>query len=180
MRVVLSLALSFGWTIRQLDVHNAFLHGDFKETVYMQQPPGFIDASRPHHVCRLSKALYGLKQSPRAWFHTLSSALLEHGFAPSRYDPSLFILSSQVKAAPLLCWSMSMISLLLEATTIKSWSSSASFTPNLLLRIWDLYTTFLASKWSLPLKGFILIKQSTLVIFFPVLIWLMLTRAPLP
>lgn len=61
----------------------------------MQQPPGFIDASRPHHVCRLSKALYGLKQSPRAWFHTLSSALLEHGFAPSRYDPSLFILSSQ-------------------------------------------------------------------------------------
>lgn len=31
MRVVLSLALSFGWTIRQLDVHNAFLHGDFKE-----------------------------------------------------------------------------------------------------------------------------------------------------
>jgi Reverse transcriptase (RNA-dependent DNA polymerase) len=64
--IVLTLTLSKGWTLRQLDVQNAFLHGDLQETVYMHQSPGFIDSSRPSHVCLLSKALYGLKQSPRA------------------------------------------------------------------------------------------------------------------
>jgi Reverse transcriptase (RNA-dependent DNA polymerase) len=60
----------------------------------MQQPPGFIDESKPDHVCLLSKAIYGLKQSPRAWFHALSSALLTYGFKASSYDPSLFIFFS--------------------------------------------------------------------------------------
>ncbi|KAJ4818128.1 hypothetical protein LUZ62_030694 [Rhynchospora pubera] len=91
IRLVLSLALSLGWTIKQLDVQNAFLHGNLQETVYMSQPPGFVDPSYPSHVCRLNKALYGLKQSPRAWFHTLSSALIDYGFCASNYDPSLFV-----------------------------------------------------------------------------------------
>ena len=69
IRRVLTLAISRGWTIRQLDVHNAFLHGDLVEDVYMEQPIGFIDAHQPTAVCKLSKALYGLKQSQRAW-HT--------------------------------------------------------------------------------------------------------------
>jgi Reverse transcriptase (RNA-dependent DNA polymerase) len=63
IRIVLTLVLSKGWTLRQLNVQNAFLHGDLQETVYMHQPPGFIDSSRPSHVCLLFKALYGLKQS---------------------------------------------------------------------------------------------------------------------
>jgi Reverse transcriptase (RNA-dependent DNA polymerase) len=59
----------------------------------MSQPLGFVDPEHPNHVCRLSKALYGLKQPPppRAWFHTLSSALLAFGFIGSHYDPSLFV-----------------------------------------------------------------------------------------
>ncbi|KAJ4764474.1 Gag/pol [Rhynchospora pubera] len=91
IRLVLSIAFSKQWVIRQLDINNAFLHGELHETVYMQQPPGFVDASNPSHVCLLKKAIYGLKQSPRAWFHTLSSALLELGFHGSKFDPSLFI-----------------------------------------------------------------------------------------
>lgn len=38
IRVVLSLAVTKQWSLRQLDVQNAFLHGDLKETVYLQQP----------------------------------------------------------------------------------------------------------------------------------------------
>ncbi|KAJ3705308.1 hypothetical protein LUZ61_009013 [Rhynchospora tenuis] len=89
--LVLSLAVTSKWVIRQLDVQNAFLHGDLTETVYMSQPPDFIDASKPDHVCLLSKSIYGLKQSPRAWFSKLSQALLNYGFVASHYDPSLFL-----------------------------------------------------------------------------------------
>jgi hypothetical protein len=94
IRVLLSLAVHFDWTIRQLDVSNAFLHGALTETVFMQQPQGFVDKQHPHFVCRLHKAIYGLKQAPRAWFNRLSSFLQELGFIASLVDSSLFILKS--------------------------------------------------------------------------------------
>ncbi|KAK8943260.1 hypothetical protein KSP39_PZI009121 [Platanthera zijinensis] len=57
----------------------------------MEQPPGFIDSSRPGYVCHLTKALYGLKQAPRAWFQRLHSFLVSEGFQSSASDSSLFI-----------------------------------------------------------------------------------------
>ncbi|KAD3641993.1 hypothetical protein E3N88_31217 [Mikania micrantha] len=91
IRVVLSVAFSNKWSLRQLDVQNAFLHGDLKETVYLQQPPGFVDPQKPDHVCLLHKSLYGLKQAPRAWFQRLSTALISLGFHGSKTDSSLFV-----------------------------------------------------------------------------------------
>ncbi|CAL8999019.1 unnamed protein product [Prunus brigantina] len=91
IRTVLSVAISRGWPLRQLDVKNAFLHGLLQEDVHMTQPPGFIDPDRPNYVCKLHKSLYGLKQAPRAWFHRISSFLVTAGFTQSIADPSLFI-----------------------------------------------------------------------------------------
>jgi len=61
IRIILSIAVSRGWSLKQLDVQNAFLHGYLDEEVYMQQPLGFEDSTRPKYVCKLDKALYGLK-----------------------------------------------------------------------------------------------------------------------
>jgi Reverse transcriptase (RNA-dependent DNA polymerase) len=61
IRLVLSIAISHNWSIRQFDVQNVFLHGDFLEPVYMDQPPGFTHSFFLDHVCLLKKSLYGLK-----------------------------------------------------------------------------------------------------------------------
>jgi hypothetical protein len=50
VRTVLFIALSRDWTIHQLDVKNAFLHGTLTETVYCSQPTGFVDEARPDLV----------------------------------------------------------------------------------------------------------------------------------
>ena len=91
IRLVLSIAVSRGWSLRQLDVQNAFLHGVLEEEVYMKQPPGFVNAHAPLRVCKLDKALYGLKQAPRAWYSRLSKKMQALGFVPSKSGTSLFI-----------------------------------------------------------------------------------------
>jgi len=91
VRTVLSLALTRHWPIHQLDVKNAFLHGNLTETVYCQQPSGFEDPAHPDFVCLLKKSLYGLKQAPRAWYSRMASYLLSIGFVEAKSDTSLFI-----------------------------------------------------------------------------------------
>jgi len=61
VRTVLSLALTRGWHVHQLDVKNVFLHGILTKAVYCSQSVGFGDSSRPDMVYRLNKSLYGLK-----------------------------------------------------------------------------------------------------------------------
>ncbi|KAM3298360.1 hypothetical protein ACQJBY_040029 [Aegilops geniculata] len=104
IRVILSVALSSNWKIRQLDVKNAFLHGHLDEVVYCHQPTGFVDSARPDHVCRLNRALYGLKQAPRAWYHRFATFITTLGFACSKSDTSLFILHGTLGTAYLLLY----------------------------------------------------------------------------
>lgn len=90
IRLVLSVAVSQGWVLCQLDVQNAFLHGILNEEVYMDQPPGYTSQRYPEYVCKLDKAIYGLKQAPRAWYARLCAKLVALGFVPSKADTSLF------------------------------------------------------------------------------------------
>ena len=91
VRTVLSLALTRHWPIHQLDVKNAFLHGNLTETVYCQQPSGFEDPVHPDFVCLLKKSIYGLKQAPRAWYSRMATFLLSIGFVEAKSDTSLFV-----------------------------------------------------------------------------------------
>ncbi|KAA0066133.1 putative mitochondrial protein [Cucumis melo var. makuwa] len=49
IRVILSVAISKGWSLRQLDFNNTFLNGKLDEMVFMTQPPGlfFVHFSVP-------------------------------------------------------------------------------------------------------------------------------------
>nr|GEZ15890.1 copia protein [Tanacetum cinerariifolium] len=90
IRILLAYAAHKSFTVFQMDVKTAFLHGSLKEDVYVCQPEGFIDADHPSHVYKLKKALYGLKQAPRAWYDELSKFLLHNHFFKGTIDPTLF------------------------------------------------------------------------------------------
>ncbi|XP_048496525.1 uncharacterized mitochondrial protein AtMg00810-like [Beta vulgaris subsp. vulgaris] len=57
IHTVLSLSLSKKWPLHQLDVKNAFYHGELKETVYMHQPMGFRDPNHPDHGSEMAYLL---------------------------------------------------------------------------------------------------------------------------
>lgn len=67
LQIILILALTHKLLLRQVDVNNAFLHGDLVEVVFITQPPGFekCDEYGRVLVCQLHKVVYGLKQVPR-------------------------------------------------------------------------------------------------------------------
>nr|GEY88046.1 uncharacterized mitochondrial protein AtMg00810-like [Tanacetum cinerariifolium] len=64
---------------------------DIDEEVYVTQPKGFVDPQHPKKVYKVVKALYGLHQAPRAWYATLSTFMLKHGYRRGTIDKTLFL-----------------------------------------------------------------------------------------
>lgn len=62
VRLVLTLLVTNGWRVKQLDISNAFIHGKLEEWIIVSQPFGFHNSDAPDHVCLLRKYLYGLNK----------------------------------------------------------------------------------------------------------------------
>lgn len=91
VRMIVALAACKGWNIFQLDVKSAFLHGELREDVYIEQPKGYVKKGKEHNIYKLHKALYGLRQAPRAWFSRIESHFVKKGFQKCPNEQTLFI-----------------------------------------------------------------------------------------
>ena len=90
IRILLAIAAVFGLEIHQMDVVTAFLAGDLKEEIYMEQPEGY-EMNAKDMVCRLIKSLYGLKQAPRVWNQKIRRYLKFIGFNQTYSDPCVYV-----------------------------------------------------------------------------------------
>ncbi|KAI3791236.1 hypothetical protein L2E82_04934 [Cichorium intybus] len=90
VRIFLAYAAHKCFDVYQMDVKCAFLNGELEETVYVEQPPGFVSSKHPDHCYVLDKAVYGLKQAPRAWYETLTRFLKQSKFKQGSVDPNFF------------------------------------------------------------------------------------------
>nr|GEU58151.1 retrovirus-related Pol polyprotein from transposon TNT 1-94 [Tanacetum cinerariifolium] len=60
IRIFIANAANKNMIIYQMDVKTAFLNGELKEEVYVNQPEGFVNPDHPTYIYRLKKALYGV------------------------------------------------------------------------------------------------------------------------
>lgn len=90
IRLILATATQNKWEVYQLDVKSAFLQGELKEEVYVQQPIGFEKKGEEEKVYKLNKALYRLKQAPRAWYSRIESYFVREGFERCASEHTLF------------------------------------------------------------------------------------------
>ena len=67
IRILLSIAAIHDYEVWQMDVKTTFLNGHLDETIYMDQPEGFVKKDQEGKVCKLLKSIYGLKQASRSW-----------------------------------------------------------------------------------------------------------------
>jgi hypothetical protein len=51
--ILLSIVVNHGWTLSQMNVENAFMHGDLQEEIYMEIPSGHPNICDPNLVCKL-------------------------------------------------------------------------------------------------------------------------------
>nr|GEY20533.1 retrovirus-related Pol polyprotein from transposon TNT 1-94 [Tanacetum cinerariifolium] len=79
VRALLAIVTTNNWHVAQLDIDNAFLHGDHTKEIYMKIPQGYTKPHSKTSVCKLQTSLYGLKQSSRQWFLKLTTFLLRLG-----------------------------------------------------------------------------------------------------
>jgi len=90
LSLLLTLTISNNCVIKQLDVKNAFLHGDLHEEIFMKLTFSF-NATKPNQVYKLQRSLYGLKHVGCQWYAEVSQFPISNKYTCSSTDHSLFM-----------------------------------------------------------------------------------------
>jgi hypothetical protein len=90
VRILLTLAMIFGWITCSIDFDSAFVQAELKDPVWVHVPRGFRSSEGDEMCLKLEKSLYGLTIAPKLWYEHLTSAIFDLGFKRSSYDQCLF------------------------------------------------------------------------------------------
>lgn len=104
VRRLLAFAATKSWKLCQIDVKNAFLHGELDRSIYIKQPEGFRSKAHPDYMCKVKIALYGIKQAPRAWYAKIAVFLVQSGYSITPSNSSLFLKYSGGKLSVVLIY----------------------------------------------------------------------------
>ena len=91
IRTLTALAAKLKLSAFQDDVPTAFLRGELKEEIWMEQPKGYEIGNIHKNKCLLQKTLYGLKQSPREWNEVIHKFLVSENFKQSQADSCIYV-----------------------------------------------------------------------------------------
>jgi Reverse transcriptase (RNA-dependent DNA polymerase) len=92
-RILLITMLTWNLSGKVIDIKRAFLHGNLKETIFMEIPKG-MDSNK-NECLILKKNIYGLVQSAREFYNKLVLCLKGCGFTGSPVDQYLWIKHSE-------------------------------------------------------------------------------------
>ena len=90
IRILLYIAATLDYEIRQMDVKMAFSNGFLEESIFMVQPHGFIEKSKENKVCKLLKSIYGLKQASYSWNIRFDQVVKSYGFEQNVDEPCIY------------------------------------------------------------------------------------------
>lgn len=92
VRVLLSISVSKGWVVHQVDVKGAFLHAALPDSddIWIRLPTLEGVPSAGGQTVKLVKSLYGIKQAPKLWYEHFSKTIARLGFARSKVSDCLF------------------------------------------------------------------------------------------
>jgi hypothetical protein len=90
IRLILAIGAAQDLHMKQFDIKIAFLYGNVKEELYMQQIEGYEDQEHPDWVYLLLKALYGLQQANRAWHDKIATFLTKFDLQQADVDPCVY------------------------------------------------------------------------------------------
>ena len=93
IRYIPAHAALLDWEVEAMDVKTAFLYGELKEEIYMEQQEGFVVKGQEKKVCKLVKSMYGLKQARRVWYELIADTLRRKlGFERIHSDAGVYVL----------------------------------------------------------------------------------------
>lgn len=88
IRLFITMMVVLGWHSCSIDYSSAFVQSTLETPIWVHIPRGFQCSNKSAKMClRLNKSLYGISISPKLWFQTAVSALIEDGFTQSTLDP---------------------------------------------------------------------------------------------
>ena len=124
---LLAYAAEQGMLLHQMDVVTAFLNGDLKEEIYMEQPSGFTQSGKEKLVCKLKKSFDGLKQAPRCWNEKFTQHMRSLGFKQSGADSCVSICATKGKKVEVIAVYVDDLILLAETSEEMKKSLSDAF-----------------------------------------------------